>query len=636
MIRRVVLSTLLASQVIVVQAAQDLKYNINISGDYPKLYDEILDSDLLTDKKKVAPNMYALKSRVDKFMNLIEQTFCQHGYFDVVVQKDIQIKSENCIDVSITINQGEVYKISAVDIKFEDPQHLISEQDVLDQLRNKKFMNQSVHEIASYRLVEGIAERTQYYFLKRGFPFAVITNKALDIDRKTHTAAVKIDLKIGEKVLFGATTINGLQDVKEDYIRNRIYWVPNTPYNVRMVEDTVYAITNSQIFSKAEVYVDKEHIKDHVAPMIIDLVEDKKRAVEVSLFYSTVKSYNFQKLNSQNKKLRSFYASVSWSHYNLFHRGEILKLRAFGSPFSLNNCRSSHDYELSAEFIKQDILVPKDSGKFTAAFTRNNQNAYYMLGKSISAYWTSPFILPDLRVRVGTAIENNAVNGPDEIYQKYDAYSFPISVTYDKRDSILNPTKGYKLALNIDPIFTSNGRNISKVNIYASHVLRLANKRDAVIAYWVSGSKILYNDLKDIPLDKRLYAGGISSVRGYGNQMAGPLHKTKKKADKGENANANNNDNEAEMVDSKYPKGGKSSLEIGVELRKHIYKEISGVAFVESAAVGGLDKWYTGVGVGLRYQTVLGPIRFDIAFPVKRRHNIDNRFHFYLSFGQAF
>ena len=42
-----------------------------------------------------------------------------------------------------------------------------------------------------------------------------------------------------------------------------------------------------------------------------------------------------------------------------------------------------------------------------------------------------------------------------------------------------------------------------------------------------------------------------------------------------------------------------------------------------------------GVGVGVRYFTEFGPLRFDVAFPINpRRH--DDAFQFYVGIGQAF
>ncbi|MFX6808066.1 BamA/TamA family outer membrane protein, partial [Acinetobacter baumannii] len=72
---------------------------------------------------------------------------------------------------------------------------------------------------------------------------------------------------------------------------------------------------------------------------------------------------------------------------------------------------------------------------------------------------------------------------------------------------------------------------------------------------------IVGTSLDSLPRDKRLYAGGSGSVRGYGYQRAGPLDENAK------------------------PIGGRSSFEVGTELRTKITDTIGAVAFFEGASV---------------------------------------------------
>jgi len=43
-----------------------------------------------------------------------------------------------------------------------------------------------------------------------------------------------------------------------------------------------------------------------------------------------------------------------------------------------------------------------------------------------------------------------------------------------------------------------------------------------------------------------------------------------------------------------------------------------------------------GTGLGVRYSTPIGPLRFDIGLPLDKRDGIDASYQLYLSIGHAF
>ena len=65
------------------------------------------------------------------------------------------------------------------------------------------------------------------------------------------------------------------------------------------------------------------------------------------------------------------------------------------------------------------------------------------------------------------------------------------------------------------------------------------------------------------------------------------------------------------------------------------------VPFIEGGTVGDDpvvvfdEDFLWGAGLGLRYFTVVGPLRLDLAFPLNPRDD-DDVFQFYVSLGQAF
>ena len=77
-------------------------------------------------------------------------------------------------------------------------------------------------------------------------------------------------------------------------------------------------------------------------------------------------------------------------------------------------------------------------------------------------------------------------------------------------------------------------------------------------------------------------------------------------------------------------------------MRFKITSDIGGVAFIDGGNVynGAFpdfkDGYFWGAGIGARYYTGFGPIRFDIATPLNKREEQPQSFQIYISIGQAF
>jgi translocation and assembly module TamA len=122
-------------------------------------------------------------------------------------------------------------------------------------------------------------------------------------------------------------------------------------------------------------------------------------------------------------------------------------------------------------------------------------------------------------------------------------------------------------------------------------------------------------DPQQLAPSRRFYEGGGGTIRGFGYQQVGP------KAPDGS------------------PLGGASSADMSLEAR-YRFGNFGVVTFVDGGqvyetATPRLSDFRYGVGVGARYYTNFGPIRFDIATPVSRRPG-ESVIGVYISIGQAF
>jgi outer membrane protein assembly factor BamA len=114
------------------------------------------------------------------------------------------------------------------------------------------------------------------------------------------------------------------------------------------------------------------------------------------------------------------------------------------------------------------------------------------------------------------------------------------------------------------------------------------------------------NDLETFgPLRHRLRGGGPNSVRGYRPNELGDV----------------------QLVDGRLISGGLRQWEASVELRAPITESLGGVLFVDAGDVARVKRFrfeypQPSFGLGLRYHTIVGPLRLDFAFAPKALQTI--------------
>jgi translocation and assembly module TamA len=122
----------------------------------------------------------------------------------------------------------------------------------------------------------------------------------------------------------------------------------------------------------------------------------------------------------------------------------------------------------------------------------------------------------------------------------------------------------------------------------------------------------------EVPADERFYAGGGGSIRGIGFELAGPLDEDDK------------------------PLGGRSVIEGSVELRTRFANDFGVALFLDAGTVDTSsfpsfeERVLFGAGPSFRYFTPVGPIRFDVGFPLNPRKGVDSDYQLYFSIGQSF
>lgn len=429
-------------------------------------------------------------------------------------------------------------------------------------------------------------------YARNGRPFAAVTDRKAVIDVAKDTMMVTYTVEPGPVARFGPLSIDGLARVDRDFVEGRIAWHQGTPYDSRAVETSRQDLVKTGLFGEVRITHSDAPNAEGEVPMTVTLVEGPPRTVGAGVGYNTNLGIG---------------ARAFWEHRNLFGGGEDLRASAGVAQRQLG---------VSLAFRKPDFIDRNQTFLTNAEILKETTDAFRSRREDIFTGIERP-LLPSLTMDTGISIEQANVTEPFRS-ESYVLLGAPFVLRRDTTDDLLDPTIGSRQILTLTPYHSLTGvdLNFFTSRIESRYYQRVDGTSRVVLAGFGALGSIVGESRDTLPADKRLYAGGAGSVRGYGYQRAGPLGP------------------------GDVPLGGISSLELGAELRYRITDTIGIAPFVEGGNVYPTSlpnsiKLFYGGGIGLRYYTLIGPVRLDLATPFERRPG-DGAIQFYISIGQAF
>jgi translocation and assembly module TamA len=413
------------------------------------------------------------------------------------------------------------------------------------------------------------------------------------VDHRDHTVSVRLSIDPGPSAVLGEVRFDGLETIEESYVRKLVPWEPGDRYDPASLRALHQDLSSTGLFAGIKITEAGEVAETGVLPVTVSLTERKHRSVGASVNYFSDEGPG---------------AKLSWEHRNLMHHGERLVLSASGSDFTR---------DASANFRKPFFLRDNQWLRISSRFADDRPDAYE--SRSLSGGVQIERELDEgLTLAGGLGYKKSRIT-QFGIEEEYTLLSLPLSLALDTSDDLLDPVRGGRLTVETTPMCNFEHTDRGFVKMYARYrrYLPVFDSPSVVLAGSVAAGLIRGARQRDIPADERFYAGGGGSIRGYSYQSVGPLI-------------------------NGVPYGGRSLIECSFEIRTAVTEHIGIVAFLdggtayESGNFSSGEPFRWGSGLGFRYRTPVGPLRFDIGMPLNRRDGFDDRFQFYLSLGQAF
>jgi translocation and assembly module TamA len=220
--------------------------------------------------------------------------------------------------------------------------------------------------------------------------------------------------------------------------------------------------------------------------------------------------------------------------------------------------------------------------------------------------------------RVGVLLRyERARFGDPQIQRNFATLALPVGMELDTRDDALDPRRGVFVSGEVKPFLGFAGADTGARVVLDGRTYFGFGER-FVLAGRAQLGGVFGSALDRTPREYLFYSGGGGTVRGLPFRSLGV---------------------EVDGIRS----GGRGFAAASAEARTRVTDVISVVAFADAGfvserAFGGQSGWHAGAGVGVRYATPVGPVRLDVAMPV-RRSELDapgRRFQIYIGIGQAF
>ena len=395
----------------------------------------------------------------------------------------------------------------------------------------------------------------------------------VDADR----VAVRYVVSSGTRYEIDTVAVTGCSDDLKPLARRVMDIEPGVQYRASLLEHAAEDLRTTQLFGRVDLHTER------TAPGELALTAELRNARMRSLSAS-VGTW------SDNPWL----VRAGWTHRNLFGGGRGLRLRGV---------YGTHLQSATLDVFRLAWLTPRSVTTAGAEWEREDEDAYrsveytarllqsfrprgrglFQVGASVS----------NVDVTVYSPLARDLPTGQEWLFELF------ADRKWDWTDDVLYPTDGayVKVAATWAPEFAFFGASYVQVQADGTVYEPLPGGVRSAARLRLGWSRPLGSS-EDLLANRRFYAGGYNTMRGYPRRALGP------------------HDAEGD------PRGGQAMVLAGAELRRHLFWILDTAVFLDAG-----DVWRTAEeadlallrsawGVSLGVRTPLGPVRVGRAWNI--------------------
>ncbi|MDB4966578.1 MAG: outer membrane protein assembly complex, YaeT protein [Myxococcales bacterium] len=559
----------------------------------------------------------------DRDLLLITAFYYDRGYINVKIGKpEIELSGDKqFLYITIPIEEGEPYKIGKIDFKGD----LLLPKD-------EYYRRMATHpgEMFNRSKLGSDIQKLNDIYKDTGYAYVNILPQTA-IDAVNRTVDVVFDVQKGNQVYFGKINIRGNTKTRDKVIRRELRVFEGELYNQTRLDRSKRLVTALGFFEKVELSTKAVEGTNDKIDVNIEVTERATGTFQIGAGFSSVENFIGQAQVSQN---------------NLFGRGTTMQLQAqISSLRQLFTLRYLDPYFLDTRLTFAFSVY--NSLLFYPSFNRTARGGDltwgYLFGDYLRVFGTYKLEYVDVQqnqagLTIGGFAPSTQVSPGtvSNLFRSGFTSSIRLSLNYDSRDDRMFPKNGmfHSIAVEVaDPLIASQAV-YTRINGWARFYKRLWGP--FVFRLNVEAGLVTSRDSQGVPIYERYFLGGINTIRGFQLFSLGPKVNVLSQQ-------------EPSAFLSQFNIGGNLQLIMNSEIEFPIFQavQIKGVIFFDAGnayntelskycpsalAVSNIPDVFNpcnqyptfsnlrySVGFGFRWNSPIGPLRFEWGIPLNRQ-----------------
>ncbi len=545
--------------------------------------------------------------------------YLEHGFSDVCVARHDLEPSDGRKGGSalvVTIQEGVQRMVRAIDVT--------DMPDIARELR--KACAPSLPQPFNPRDVAQQRQWLMQYFQRRGFMTVNVEHELIE-----HDGAVSIVWHVRhepEPARFGKVVFVGASSFPPDIILHELPFRANDAWDKRLIDEGTARLRALDVFETVCVAPWYGQRSLQQRPILVRAVEDDPFELRMRLGFAQVsKNLTFRKGGTVRLGGAFFWRNPS-------NRGDFLRLDAdytffnrhfaaqYARPFFCGAPLGVHIKGYATEYT-QPLFIGSNEPLYEAVQHGVLGGVSYRFAHGVATLnigyerMKTQCIAPDLAAAIDLS--------PALVNRSFPYIFLEPTLLVDLTDDRLNPTRGTLTVASLKAMIPHDSLS-GFVRVLFEQAIFFPLTRYAVFAGRARVGHLFNRVFQEIMPPERFYLGGAHSLRGYNIDAAPPVSPVKC------------DDGDLIVV----PQGGKTMINLNAELRINAWQPFTAALFQDLGVLLADDmrdfeeRLLPVTGFGLRYNTPVGPLRFDVGFKWRRQSEKESSFAWFLTLGQAY